>query len=150
MADSHEKLKATSIPNPLYHCPLANEPTPIPLNHRLIPSHRLPFPFTQLVIRGQRYGPSYGIPADALSRRHRPSSSPWTHTLSYSINSGHLLLRSTSSAFAAPGLPPSGQRNLLYCPAEDYTPYFSVLPLRIPNRAALHRGSRRARPEYAV
>jgi hypothetical protein len=116
-----ERLKATHVINPLVICPSTVKPARL----RLTVGHTLPFTFVQLVLRASRYGPEYGVTADSLSRRYKDRDSEWSHQIRYYIHKGHLLLRVTSKSFASHGLPPSGQRHLLYS-REDYTPYFSV------------------------
>jgi hypothetical protein len=120
-----ERLKATSVINPLYICGSVGKPGYKPPRTRLTPGHTLPFTFVQLVLRARKYGTSYGIEVNELGRRYKDPYSEWTHQTRYYIRKGHLLLRVTSRSFASPGLPPSGQRHLLYS-REDYTPYFSV------------------------
>ena len=116
-----ESLRATHVINPVVSCPA----TVIPARLRLTVGHTLPFTFVQLALRARHYGPEYGIPADSLSRRYKDRDSEWLHQTRYYTHKGHLLLRVTSKTFASHGLPPSGQRHLLYS-REDYTPYFSV------------------------
>jgi len=120
-----ERLKAATVPNPLYICGSIGKPGYKPPRARLTPGHTLPFTFVQLVLRAKKYSAAYGIPAETLSRRYKDPYSEWTHQTRYYIRKGHLLLRVVSRSFASPGLPPSGQRHLLYS-REDYTPYFSV------------------------
>lgn len=120
-----ERLKATSVPNPLYVCGSVGKPGYKPLRTRLTSGHTLPFTFVQLVLRAKKFGSVYGIPLDSLGRRYKDPYSEWSHQTRYYVHRGHLLLRVTSKSFASPGLPPSGQRHLLYS-REDYTPYFSV------------------------
>jgi len=120
-----ERLRATATLDPLIICPLASEPTQIPLRMRIAVGHTLPFTFVQLVMRAHRYGPDYGISADSLSRRWKCRESEWSHQSRYYISKGHLLLRIVSKSFAQPDLPPSGMRQLLYSRGGDYSPYFS-------------------------
>jgi hypothetical protein len=120
-----EKLKATSVLNPLYICPSIGKPGVKPYRTRLTPGYTLPFTFVQLVLRRAKWGSEYGIEVNELGRRYRDPYSEWKHQTRYYIHKGHLLLRVVSSSFASPDLPPSGQRHLLYS-REDYTPYFSV------------------------
>ncbi|KAK8207512.1 hypothetical protein IWZ01DRAFT_543749 [Phyllosticta capitalensis] len=120
-----ETLKPPNILNPLFECPNAQNPLLPPSRLRLTPHRNLPFTFVQLVMRAHRYGPRYGIPCEELFRRWRDPESGWSHQTRYHVVKGHLLLRVLSQSFATPGLPPSGQRTLLFS-REDYTPYFSV------------------------
>lgn len=119
-----ERLKPKQVLNPLYNCPNAYARHPLsPPPTRLTPRRTLPFPFLQLAIRAHKYTPDYGIRLDSLSRRWKEEA--WSHATRFATHNGHLLLRVTSTCFAAPALPPSGLRLLLYS-REDYTPYFSV------------------------
>jgi hypothetical protein len=120
-----ESLKATRILNPLFNCPNATNVAYATSRARLTTGHHLPFPFVQLVMRAHRFGSQYGISADTLSRRYKDRESEWMHQTRYYVHKGHLLLRTVSRTFAAPDLPISGQRHLLYS-REDYFPYFSV------------------------
>jgi hypothetical protein len=120
-----EKLKATSVLNPLYICPSIGKPGVKQHRARLTPGHTLPFTFVQLALRERKWGAGYGIEVNELGRRYKDPYSEWTHQTRYYIHKGRLLLRVVSRSFASPGLPPSGQRHLLYS-REDYTPYFSV------------------------
>ncbi|TVY73398.1 hypothetical protein LSUE1_G009193 [Lachnellula suecica] len=120
-----ERLKATATTNPLFVCPLASEPSELPLRMRLASGHFLPFAFVQLVTRAHRYGPDYGISADSLGRRWKDRDSEWSHQSRYYLEKGRLLLRVVSKSFAQPALPLSGLRHLLYS-REDYFPYFSA------------------------
>ncbi|KAF4626829.1 hypothetical protein G7Y89_g11327 [Cudoniella acicularis] len=120
-----EKLKPTIVLNPLFKCPWANEPLPLPLKLRIAPGHTLPFAFVQLVLRARHNSPSYGLPIHSLARRWKSRESEWSHQTSYYYHKGHLLLRVISKSFAMPNLPPSGLRHLLYS-REDYFPYFSA------------------------
>ncbi|KAH8646558.1 hypothetical protein BGZ60DRAFT_553657 [Tricladium varicosporioides] len=120
-----EKLKGNIILNPIFNCPWAKEPLPLPLKLRIAPGHSLPFSFVQLVLRAQHNGCEYGIPAQSLARRWKCRESEWSHHSSYYYSKGHLLMRVVSKSFAQPCLPPSGLRYLLYS-REDYWPYFSV------------------------
>lgn len=120
-----EELKPPHVINPLFICPHAQNPLSPPPRTRLTPNRTLPFTFVQLVTRAQRYSLEYGIPVENLFRRWTDPTSGWRHHTRYYVVKGHLYLRVVSSAFAPAGLPPSGQRHLLYS-REDYTPYFSV------------------------
>ncbi|GAB7352003.1 hypothetical protein MBLNU459_g2522t1 [Dothideomycetes sp. NU459] len=120
-----EKLKPPTVLNPLFNCPNATDTTRPAPRTRLVPKRNLPFSFVQLATRASRFSPEYGITADSMSRRWKEDD--WQHYSRYHVNpsDGHLLMRVTSLTFAPPGLPPSGQRMLLYS-REDYTPYFSA------------------------
>lgn len=120
-----EILKPTQVLNPLFHCPNATNPTMVASRTRLTEGRHLPFPLVQLVMRAHRYGPQYGISADSLSRRYQDRNSEWMQQTRYYIHKGRLLVRVVSRTFAAPDLPVSAQRHLLYS-REDYFPYFSV------------------------
>ncbi|KAK2629163.1 hypothetical protein QTJ16_002266 [Diplocarpon rosae] len=121
-----ETLKRKNVLNPVYHCPMVGDPGHVQPRARIAPGWDLPFPFVQLVMRGHKYGVStHGIPLCDLERRWTDPNSGWTHQSRYYIHKGHLLMRVVSKTFAAPKLPPSGVRHLLYS-REDYTPYFSV------------------------
>ncbi|EKG15721.1 hypothetical protein MPH_07156 [Macrophomina phaseolina MS6] len=120
-----EELKPLHVLNPLFDCPNAQNPLSPPPRLRLTPNRNLPFTFVQLTTRAERYGPQYGIPVENLFRRWKDTASGWSHHTRYYVINGHFYLRVVSFAFAPAGLPPSGQRHLLYS-REDYTPYFSV------------------------
>lgn len=118
-----EKLRPTRVFNPLFNCPSVDAGITLP-RLRLTPGNTLPYTFMQLVFRYIKYSPNHGIELSSLSRRWKDPDSQWTHQTRYYMYKGHLLLRVVSQSFAAPNLPPSGQRHLLYS-REDYTPYFS-------------------------
>lgn len=118
-----EKLKPTRFFNPLFNCPSVDAGITLP-KLRLTPGNVLPYTFMQLVFRHAKYSPNHGIDVSLLSRRWKDPDSQWTHQTRYYMYKGHLLLRVVSQCFAAPNLPVSGQRHLLYS-REDYTPYFS-------------------------
>ncbi|KAL1621299.1 hypothetical protein SLS56_009293 [Neofusicoccum ribis] len=120
-----EELKPPHVLNPLFNCPNATNPLLPPPRLRITPNRKLPFSFVQLTTRAERHGPQSGIPVENLYRRWKDSASGWSHHTRYYVINGHLFLRVISFAFAPAGLPPSGQRTLLYS-REDYTPYFSV------------------------
>ncbi|OJK04216.1 hypothetical protein ASPACDRAFT_112652 [Aspergillus aculeatus ATCC 16872] len=119
----HEKLQPADTLNPLFTCPEARNPLNAPPRHRITHNRILPYTFVQLAMRAHRFGPEYGIPFAALSRRWRRTE--WSHQTRFQIHNNHLLMRVTSTRFADPGLPPSTVRLLLYS-REDYVPYFSV------------------------
>ena len=121
-----ETLKPRDILNPVYDCPHARDANIHPPTLRITPPNRtLPFTFIQLSTRSHRFGESYGIPADSMSRRWKDRESGWSHQTRYIIHNNHLLMRVISTTFATPGLPPSGLRYLLYT-RSDFTPYFSA------------------------
>lgn len=119
-----EKLRPTLVFNPLYNCPSIAKAGFVPPRIRITPGNTLPYTFVQLVFRAIKHSPNHGIALASLSRRWKDPDSDWTHQTRYYIYKGHLLMRVVSQSFAAPKLPPSGQRHLLYS-REDYTPYFS-------------------------
>ncbi|KAH8602103.1 hypothetical protein B0O99DRAFT_666802 [Bisporella sp. PMI_857] len=116
-----ERLRPKDVLNPIYTCPN----TKFQSRHRLTQTYDLPFTFVQLAFRAYKYGPSYGIPLESLSKRYKSRDSEWSHQTRYYFHKSHLLLRVTSKVFAIGGLPPAGLRNFLYS-REDYTPFFSV------------------------
>lgn len=118
-----ERLKPANVLNPLYECPNARNMLLRPARHRISPGRTLPFTFVQLVMRAHRFSISYGITPESLNRRW--INNGWTHNTRFLIDRGRLLMRVTSTAFAAPDLPPAMQRILLFN-REDYWPYFSV------------------------
>ena len=121
--EGHEKLQPANVVNPLFDCPNMRNPLLPPPRHRITHGRTIPFSFVQLVMRAHRFSPSYGLPAQSLSRRWRRDD--WSHNTRFHIHRGHLLMRVISTCFADPGLPPSSQRLLLYS-REDYWPYFSA------------------------
>ncbi|ROW02425.1 hypothetical protein VMCG_06032 [Cytospora schulzeri] len=118
-----EKLSPSYSQNPVFICPASK--TSILPRSRLAHPRTLPYAFVQLVMRAARYGPSYGVSPETLSRGWKDYESGWTHRTTFQINQGHLLLRVRSQAFAPPSLTPTGMRHLLYERGE-YMPYFSV------------------------
>jgi hypothetical protein len=120
-----ESLKPTNIRNPLYDCPNSSIPNKRIPRTRLTFGRTLPFTFVQLALRAHHYSPDHGIKTESLNRRYSDRDSKWSHQTVYAIINGHLLLRVVSTCFAPPGLPPAGERHLLYS-REDYVPYFSV------------------------
>lgn len=124
-----ETLRPTNIANPLFNCPYANsiDPAEKVSRHRITFGRSLPYPFVQLVTRHHHFGPSFGIPADTLSKRYKDKEEigTWSHQTRYAMIDDHLYMRVVSTAFAQPNLPPSGMRHLLYS-REDFTPFFSV------------------------
>lgn len=121
-----EALKRRTVLNPVYRCPMVGKPGHSQPRARITPDWALPFTFVQLVTRGHRYGvPTHGIHVNELGRRWKDSSSGWSHESRFYMHKGQLLMRVISQSFAAPKLPPSAMRHLLYS-REDYTPYFSA------------------------
>lgn len=120
-----ERLKSRDIPNLVFSCPSITKPGYRTPRARLTPGNWLPYTFVQLVLRAQNISSFHGIPIENLSRRWEDGESGWSHQSRFYIHKGHLLMRVSSKAFAAPNLPLSGQRNFLYS-REDYTPYFSA------------------------
>jgi hypothetical protein len=121
----HERLKPNNVLNPLFSCPNSTNAANPPSRTRITTGNHMPFQFAQLIMRAHYYGPYYGIPWDSLARRYKDRDSEWMHQTRYYIHKNRLLLRVTSRTFAAPDLPVSAQRHLLYS-REDYVPYFSV------------------------
>ncbi|OQE08768.1 hypothetical protein PENVUL_c008G02187 [Penicillium vulpinum] len=121
--EGKERIRPSHVINPLFNCPNAKNPLKPPPRHRITHGRNIPFVFVQLVMRAHRFGPSYGLAAEALGRRWQRDD--WSHTSRFHINAGRLLMRVTSQTFAEPGLAPSAQRMLLYS-REDYWPYFSA------------------------
>ena len=122
-----ETLKPTNITNHVYDCPHVTNPQKIFPRIRLTSGRTLPFSFHQLVMRHHTHSPNHGIPVESISRRYRDKDSQWSHQTRYCVVDGHLLMRVQSQCFAPPGLPPAGERHLLYS-REDFVPYFSVCP----------------------
>ncbi len=126
----HEMLRPANVLNPVYECPNASNPNKINPRIRITMGRVLPFTFQQLVMRAERFAPQYGITADSLSARYKDkdgSGSNWSHQRRFQVVKGHLMMRVASQCFAPAGLPPSGERHLLYS-REDFVPYFSVCP----------------------
>lgn len=121
-----EKLKPSSVLNPLFQCPHAtNNLMPQP-RIRITSGRTLPYTFVQLALRAKKYGPDHGIEATTMARQWKEQYDPkWIHSTRYFIFKGHLLMRVQSTCFTKPGLTPAGERMLLYN-REDYLPYFSV------------------------
>jgi F-box domain len=120
-----ESLKPTNIRNPLFNCPNPSIPNKRIPRTRLTFGRTLPFTFVQLALRAHHYSPDHGIKTESLNRRYTDRDSTWSHQTRYAIVKGHLLLRVVSTCFAPAGLPPAGERHLLYS-REDFVPYFSV------------------------
>ncbi|RMZ90159.1 hypothetical protein DV736_g2626, partial [Chaetothyriales sp. CBS 134916] len=124
-----ETLKPANVLNPLYNCPNSSNPKKICPRIRLTFGRTLPFTFVQLAMRANRFSPDYGIELDSLSRQYKDRGhlGTWSHQTRFVAVKGHLLMRVTSQTFAPPGLPPAGERHLLYS-QEDFVPSFSVCP----------------------
>ncbi|KAF2636019.1 hypothetical protein P280DRAFT_473424 [Massarina eburnea CBS 473.64] len=121
-----ETLKPPQVLNPLFRCPNSTNVLLPPPRIRISEGRLLPFIFLQLAKRHWAYGPTYGIPAQSLSRRWKDAYSPWSHESTYYIQgNGHVLMRIKSQVFVEGGMTPAGKRMLLYSRG-DYTPYFSV------------------------
>lgn len=120
-----ESLKPANIRNPLFECPHSSNAAKRVARTRITFGRTLHYPFVQLALRAHHYSPDHGITAESLSRRYKDRDSAWSHQTRYVIIKGHLLMRVVSTCFAPPGLPPSGERHLLYS-REDFVPYFSV------------------------
>ena len=125
-----ETLRLANEKNPVYVCPNMSNPNKINPRTRITAGRILPFTFVQMVMRAQRFAPQYGVTIESLSRRYKDkegSGSDWSHQTRFVVVKDHLLMRVTSQVFAPPGLPPSGERHLLYS-RDDFVPYFSVCP----------------------
>ena len=125
-----ETLRPANVLNAVYECPNASNPNKINPRIRLTMGRIFPYTILQLAMRAQRFTPQYGLDPTLLSRRYKDredSGSTWSHQTRYTTVNNHLLMRVTSQCFAPPGLPPSGERHLLYS-REDFVPYFSVCP----------------------
>ncbi|KIX02668.1 uncharacterized protein Z518_08610 [Rhinocladiella mackenziei CBS 650.93] len=121
-----EDLRPTNISNPIFNCPNAFNVVKKVSRTRLTVGRSLPFPFVQLILRAHKHTPEHGIPLDSVSRRWKDRDGEWSHQTRYAVVNGHLLVRVTSSAFAAPALPPAGLRKLLYSHNDNFNPFFSV------------------------
>ena len=121
-----ETLRPANVSNPLFNCPNAYSTEKKMSRTRITVGRTLPFAFAQLVTRAEAYSLPYGIPLNNLSRRWKDRDGEWTHHTQYAIVNGHLLMRVISWAFATAELPPAGLRRLLYSPADNFAPYFSV------------------------
>ena len=98
---------------------------------RLSLDRSLPFVLAQLVMRGHRHGPAYGVPVKALNRTWQPvlsdctTSTEWTHRTHFLIDKGQLLMKVTSMHFVPSQLSKSGQVLALTC-RKDYTANYST------------------------
>ncbi|KAJ5666027.1 uncharacterized protein N7477_008475 [Penicillium maclennaniae] len=118
-----ERIRPAQVLNPLFKCPEATNVLNPQARTRITHGRTLAFPFVQLATRAHRYGPRYGIPVEDMGRRWHKDG--WSHASRFFIHEGRLLMRVTSQAFAAPSLPPSSMRMLLFS-RDDYWPYFSA------------------------
>ncbi|KAJ5089426.1 hypothetical protein N7532_008110 [Penicillium argentinense] len=121
--EGQERIKPSHVINPLFNCANAYNALNPPPRHRITQGRMLPFSFVQLVMRSRRFGPKYGIPAEDMGRRWQRDG--WSFSSRFHIHDGRLLMKVTSQTFAAPDLPPSSQRLLLFS-RDDYWPYFSA------------------------
>ena len=125
----HENLRPTNVLNPVYECPNMSNPKKIYPRIRLTFGRALPLTFLQLAMRAHRFSLDYGIKIESLSKRYKDKEEigQWSHQTRYAVVNGKLMMRVISQTFAAPGLPPAGERHLLYS-REDFVPFFSVCP----------------------
>ena len=122
MQYGEERFKINYVANPLFTCPLAQH-TRLPRT-RIAHARELPFVFVQLATRAKRFGSSYGISPDSLSRRWKCSDSEWTHNSRFIIHKGHFLMRVVSTCPAPIDSTPTSERMLLF-ERGDFFPYFS-------------------------
>ena len=124
-----ESLKMANVHNPVYECPNVTNPKKIYPRIRLTFGRVLPLTFLQLAMRAHRFSLDYGIKIDSMSRRYKDKEEvgTWSHQTRFASVNGHLLMRVMSQTFVEPGLPPAGERHLLYS-REDFVPFFSVCP----------------------
>ena len=124
-----EVLKLANEANAVYECPNASNPKKIYPRLRLTFGRVLPLTFSQLGMRAHRFSLDYGIKISSMSRRYkdRLDVGTWSHQTRFVAVNDHLLMRVTSQTFVTPGLPPAGERHLLYS-REDFVPFFSVCP----------------------
>lgn len=124
-----ERLMPVNVLNPVYECPEVGNPNKISPRIRLTFDRILPLTFVQLAMRAHRFGQQYGISMDVLSRRYKDKvdDSTWSHQTKFAVVKGHLFMRVMSQCYAPPGLPPSGERHLLYS-RQNFIPFFSVCP----------------------
>lgn len=129
LAPGDEKLQPVNVQNPVYDCPEVGNPNKINPRIRLTFDRILPLTFLQLAMRAQRFGPVYGITTDSISRKFKDKvdDSTWSHQTKFVVVKGHLLMRVMSSCHAIPGLPPAGERHLIYS-RQNFIPFFSVCP----------------------
>lgn len=129
ISPGEEKLMPVNILNPVYECPEVGNPNKIYPRIRLTFDRILPLTFLQLAMRAHRFGLQYGIGLDVLSRRYKDTvdDSTWSHQTKFAVVKGHLLMRVMSQCYAPPGLPPAGERHLLYS-RQNFIPFFSVCP----------------------
>jgi hypothetical protein len=124
-----EKLMPVNVLNPVYDCPEVGNPNKINPRIRVTFDRIMPFTFLQLAMRAERFGSPYGITLDSLSRRYKDKvdDSTWSHQTKFCVVKGHMLMRVMSQCYAPPGLPPAGERHLLYS-RQNFIPFFSVCP----------------------
>lgn len=124
-----ERLMPANILNPVYDCPELGNPNKNNPRIRLTFDRILPFTFVQLAMRAHRFGQQYGIGLDVLNRRFKDTveDSTWSHQTKFTVVKGHLFMRVMSQCYAPPGLPPAGERHLLYS-RQNFIPFFSVCP----------------------
>ncbi|ETN42936.1 uncharacterized protein HMPREF1541_02094 [Cyphellophora europaea CBS 101466] len=124
-----EKLMPVNVLNPVYTCPELGNPNKIYPRIRLTFDRILPLTFLQLAMRAHRFAPQYGITTESLFRRYKDKvdDSTWSHQTKFVVVKGHLLMRVMSQCYAPPGLPPAGERHLLYS-RQNFIPFFSVCP----------------------
>lgn len=118
-----EQLYASYIEHPVFDCSNALH-RPLPRT-RMAHGRDLPFYLVQLAMRASRFTPEYGMPLSKLARSWKCKDSDWSHRSRFHTHKGHLLMRVTSTVFAAAAHTPSEQRLLLFSRSE-YMPYFSV------------------------
>lgn len=129
ISPGEERLMPVNVLNPVYQCPEAGNPNKIYPRIRLTFDRILPLTFLQLAMRAERFGLPYGVTMDSLSRRYKDKvdDSTWSHQTKFAVVKGHLLMRVMSQCYAPPGLPPAGERHLLYS-RQNFIPFFSVCP----------------------
>ena len=129
VSPGEEKLVPVNVQSPVYDCPEVGNPNKINPRIRLTFDRILPLTFLQMAMRAEKFGAEYGIMLDTLSRRYKDKveDSTWSHQTKFVVVKGHLLMRIMSSCYAPAGLPPAGERHLLYS-RQNFIPFFSVCP----------------------
>ncbi|KPI37333.1 uncharacterized protein AB675_10284 [Cyphellophora attinorum] len=129
IAPGEEKLVPINVQSPVYDCPEVGNPNKINPRIRITFDRIMPLTFVQMAMRAHRFGAPYGITMDTISRRYKDKvdDSTWSHQTKFAVVKGHLLMRVMSSCYAPPGLPPAGERHLLYS-RQNFIPFFSVCP----------------------